>query len=87
MADVIGNLGRVVIDEVTDPVMRDAAKLRPGAKRTDRRLLARWEYPAKAEADDVRKLAFRDGRYWRFHIIGCTSTAGEILKFSRFRRT
>jgi len=41
---------------VSYAVMRDAAEFRPCAKCTNRRLLARREYSALAQADNVRKL-------------------------------
>ena len=50
------DLGRIVIDEVSYPVMRDAAEFRPGAKRANRRLFTRREYSALAQADDIREL-------------------------------
>jgi hypothetical protein len=56
MADMIGNLSGVVIDEMADFVVRDATELRPGAKRADRRLFAGGEYTALAQAGDIRKL-------------------------------
>jgi hypothetical protein len=56
MADVVGDLDRVVINKVSYAVMRDAAEFRPCAKCTNRRLLARREYSALAQADNVRKL-------------------------------
>ncbi len=49
-----GDLGRVVINEMPDPVMWDAPKLRPFPQGADGGLLARREYPARAEAEDIR---------------------------------
>ena len=56
VADVVCYLDGVVINKVSYAVMRDAAEFRPCAKRANRRLLARREYSALAQADNVRKL-------------------------------
>jgi hypothetical protein len=53
---VDGNLGGVVIDEVTDTVMRDAAELRPLAEGANRGLATGWEDAGGAETDDVGEL-------------------------------
>ena len=55
-ADVRRDLRRVVIDEVTDAVMRDAPELGPVAERCDGRFFVLRENPAAAQADDVREL-------------------------------
>ena len=55
-SDMHRHLGRIVINEMSYAVMRDAAEFRPGAKRTNRRLLTRREYSALAQADDIREL-------------------------------
>jgi hypothetical protein len=62
MADMIGNLGRVIIDEMADFVMGDATELCPGAEGADRWLFAGGKYAALAKADDVGKLTFKNGR-------------------------
>ena len=55
------DLRSVVIDEVADLVRRDATELGPFPKGADRRLLASGEYPALAQANDVRELGVDDG--------------------------
>ena len=82
MPDVICDLSGVVIDEMADLVMGNATKLRPGAKRADRRLSADGEHPAQAKTDDIRKLAFDWGRDWRFHALSCMSTHTMIRALS-----
>ena len=56
MADVIGDLSGIVIDEMADFVVRDATQLRPGAKRANRRLFAGGEHSALAQTDNIREL-------------------------------
>ncbi len=55
-----GNLGQIVVNEMPKAVMRDAPELGPIAQRADRRLFARWENAAEAQADDVCELVLRD---------------------------
>ena len=52
------DLRRVVIDEVTDAVMRDAPQLGPVAERGDGGLFVFRENPAATQADDVREPIF-----------------------------
>lgn len=73
-ADMDGNLGGVVINEVPDAMMRDAPELGPFPQRPDRRLFACREYPAQAKAGDVGKLVFDQGRRRGVHACNCTST-------------
>ena len=53
-ANVCRDLRRVVIDKVTDAVMRDASQLGPVAERRDGGFFVLRENPAAAQADDVR---------------------------------
>lgn len=57
-ADVCRDLGRVVINEMADTVMRDATELGPVSQGGNGGLLVFRENPAGAQADDVRELAF-----------------------------
>ena len=50
------DLGSVVKNEMAYTMMGNSAQFRPIAKRADGRLLARREYPAFAQADDVCEL-------------------------------
>ena len=52
----------IVIDEMADFVVGDAPEFGPGAESPYRRLLADGKYPALAEAGDVGKLTFKNGR-------------------------
>jgi hypothetical protein len=61
MADVIGDLSGVVIDEMANFMVRDATELRPGAKRADRRFFAGGEYSALTQTYDIRELTSRNG--------------------------
>ena len=72
------DLGGVVIDEVADPVMRDAPELRPFAKGADRGLAARRENAAGTEADDVGELGGEagSGNGGMIHAQGAVSTGG-----------
>ena len=60
-ADVVRDFGWIVVNEMPDAVMRDAPEFGPVAQRADRRLFARWENAAEAQADDVCELALRGG--------------------------
>jgi len=60
-ADVDGDLGGIVVHEMADPVMRNAAELRPFPQRADRGLLACREYTAQAKADNISQLILRGG--------------------------
>ena len=51
-----GDLGRVVIDEMSDPVMGNAPEFGPIPQGADRRLFACREDPAQAKADNVSEL-------------------------------
>jgi hypothetical protein len=51
-----GNLGWVVIDEMTDPVVGNTPEFGPIPQRAYRRLFACGEYPAQAKADNIREL-------------------------------
>ena len=68
------DLGRVVVDEMPDTMMRYPAEFRPIAKGADGRLLARGEYPALAQADDVCELSFDAGSCRCFHNVVLPST-------------
>lgn len=61
-SDANGDFDGVEVDEVADLVVGDAPELCPGAESPDRRLLADGKYPALAEAGDVGKLTFKNGR-------------------------
>src|ERR1035438_3297845 len=67
------DLRRVVIDEVTDAMMRDAAQLGPVAERGDRGLFVFRKNPAEAQAEDVRELIFCGGSELCFHTPACWS--------------
>ena len=56
-ADVRADLDWIVIDEVPDSVVRDSPKLGPFSESANRRFLTCREYPAQAQAGDVRELA------------------------------
>jgi hypothetical protein len=58
-SDVRRNFSGVVIDEVSDAVMRDATEVRPISQRADRRLLVFRKNAAAAQADDIGEGAFR----------------------------
>ena len=75
-ADVVGYLGGVVVYEVTETVMRDAAELGPLAEGADRRLVASRENAAGAKTDDVGELGGLAGRRngGRIHAPGAVST-------------
>ena len=60
-ADMNVDLGRIIIDEMSDAVMRDASEFRPFPQRAHRRLFACREYPAQAKAENVRELVFKGG--------------------------
>ena len=72
------DFARIVIDEVADPVMRDAPELGPFAQRADGRLLVFGKDSAEAQADDVRELSFDAGNCGCFHAssFGSTQAAG-----------
>ena len=55
-ADMGGDLGWIVIDEMSDPVMGNAPEFGPIPQGAYRRLLARGEDPAQAKADNIREL-------------------------------
>ena len=55
------DFGRIIVDEVSNAVMRDAPELRPFAQRANGWFLAGRKYPAQAEAENIRELV-RDGR-------------------------
>ena len=55
-ADVRRDLRRVVVDEVTDAVMRDAPQLGLVAERRDGGFFVLRENPAVTQTDDVREL-------------------------------
>ena len=74
-ADVDRDLGRVVVDEMTETVMRDAAELGPLAEGADRGLFAVRKNAAGPEADDIDQLR-RDessGSGGRVHAAGTVS--------------
>ena len=73
-ADVRRYLGCVVIDEMTDSMMRDAPQLGPVAQGGDGGFLVLGENPAAAQADDVRESVFCGGRELGIHTPGCRST-------------
>ena len=50
------NLGRIIINEVADAVMRNAAEFRPFSQGADGGLFTGGENPAGAKADDVGEL-------------------------------
>jgi hypothetical protein len=57
-ANVRRDLCRIVIDEMSDAVMGNAAELGPIAERSDGGLLVLGENPAGSQANDVRELDF-----------------------------
>jgi hypothetical protein len=65
----------VIVDEMTDAVMGDAAEVRPVPQRANRRLFVFRENPAATQADNIRELAFNARRGFRFHASGFPSTA------------
>lgn len=73
-----GDLGGIVIDEVPDPVMRNAAELGPLAQGANGRLLVLGEYPAQPQADDVRELRFNAGSCACFHALTAWSTQRNL---------
>jgi len=51
-----GDFCGIVVNEVSNPVMGDAPELGPLAQRANRWFFACREYPAQAQAEDVREL-------------------------------
>ena len=70
------DLDRIVIDEMPDPVIRDAPQLRPFAERAHRRLLAGREYPAPTEPENIRESVFDERIWWRVYTLRGVSTEG-----------
>ena len=56
VVDMVRYLGRIVVHKVADTVVRNPPQLSPVSKRAYRWFLARREYPAPAEAEDVSEL-------------------------------
>jgi len=56
-----GDLGWVVIDEMSDAVMGDAPELGPIPQCAYRRLFACGEDSAQAKADNIRELTSNEG--------------------------
>lgn len=77
------HLGRVVIDEMPDAMMRDAPELRPSAERADGRLLVLGEDAAEAQPGDIRKLSFDAGKGRCVHTLGSVSTEAPKDCFCR----
>lgn len=61
-ADMHGNLGGIVIDEMSDAVMRYAPELRPFPQRAHRGLFPCREDPAQAKAENIHELISNGGR-------------------------
>ena len=87
-ADVDRDLGRVVVNEMTETVMRDAAELGPLAEGADRGLFAVRENAAGAEADDVDQLRSDEssGNGGRVHAAGAVSARELLHKSERMLR-
>jgi len=62
-----GDLGRIVINEVSDAMMRDAPELRPIPQRAHGGLLACGKNSAEAKADYVCELISNGGSCFHFH--------------------
>ena len=56
-----GDLDRVIVNEMTDAMVRNAPEFGPFAERANGRLLARREYARLAKADDIRELTLPEG--------------------------
>lgn len=83
-ADVGRYFRHVVVNEMTDTVMRDAAQPRPIAQRRNGRLFVFWKNPAGPQAEDIGELA-GIGEGWRFHSLG-RRVKDDGLMFSSCRR-
>jgi len=70
------DLGRVVIDEMPDAVIRDAPQLRPFPQGAHRGLFAGREYPAPTEPEDIRQPVFDECIWWRVYTLRGVSTEG-----------
>ncbi|WP_334319235.1 hypothetical protein OH491_19680 [Termitidicoccus mucosus] len=78
-----GDLGNIIIYEVTEAVIWNAAQFCPLAQSADRRFTPCRENPAKAQANDVR-----EGGVWivwcvrrhGFHISSCDSVEHVKIK-------
>ena len=74
-ADVHGDLGDVVIDEMAEAMVGNAAKPSPFAEGAEGRFFTGGENPAGAEADDVGELRADAGRgnggWVHTHKTGC----------------
>lgn len=68
------DFGRVVIDEMPDPVMGDASEFRPLPKRAYRRFFARREDSAQAKSDDISELTANTRERLCFHAHARVST-------------
>lgn len=58
---MVRDFGGVVVDEVPDPMVRDATEFRPVAQGANRGFFALRKNAAKTEADDVGKLVLAEG--------------------------
>ena len=61
-ADMVGDLGRVVIDEVTYAMMGNVSQRGPGSERANGRFFAGRENPALAQTDNIRELTSEKSR-------------------------
>lgn len=69
------DLSGVVVDKMSDTVVRNAAELGPFAQGANGRLLTGGKYSAQSKADNVGELALtRGGNYGCLHALACPST-------------
>jgi hypothetical protein len=64
---MVSDLGRIVINEMSDAMMRDPPELRPIPQRAHGGFLAGGKYPAQAKADYVSELISNGGSWFHFH--------------------
>lgn len=61
----------IIVNEMTDPVVRDAAELGPFPQCPNRWLTPWREYPAGAKSGDVgKRISVGASWVWRFHTVG-----------------
>jgi len=73
-ADMMGNLGWIVVNEMPYAVVRNAPEHSPAAKRANGGLLASGKDPCETKADDVSQLPADGGVLLCFHDSVCVST-------------
>ena len=76
---MFGDLGQVIINEMSDAVTRDATAFCPFAEGTHRRFFAFRKNSAEAKADDIGELIIEriHGWYCCFHTSVCPSTGAK----------